>query len=271
MEIIHLPTREDGGGKISVHAVGSKEIRYTFNVLRGGPSHCCPEQVILDCADALRAGEYRITTKEHEKYFYYRNTGTIPGEWVSPYISLMDRMTGYTGPLPELNITAWLPKQIMHTHIVQDLKLLSNGGIEYVCITNTGKDGWNGKTAKEHAAKMADEYIKKDFGDVPFTPEYIPANCLINSAHFVYNPAYGRHKGPRPEAKQVWFFNNLFNWWRENLANDAQKSMLAQDEERHKKADLRPSFVMEYGHPNYQGLRLADGSHVSWDVFKKSA
>jgi hypothetical protein len=220
-------------------------------------------------AEGIEHGDLAHTdTATRKRPWFAARSHTGPNGF-KPYADLLKKLTGFDGDIPELELPQeqiqW--RGLLHTFIAESVKFSSDG------ITTTGfirTEDWNGKVAAVRAEENFSDYVCEMFGFRKTEPEYIERGSIM-----VRNPNYMRHHKAQPGLGSNELWTALFTWWRENVANDAQRAALDESDATAAKTRLDPCWVLRFGgnpqgYVAYQGLTLAyspEHRSLTWEEF----
>lgn len=176
-----------------------------------------PEQLIAT-AQAISAGSIEYVDKGTDKRPWF-DVPVCLDKALEPYQYLLKRLTGYDGPILDMDLTLHDPKRLVHTHITGRI------GIEDGCITAlvfVRSEDWNGQTAELRSADMAADYLQERLGFRRFEREHIQ----MDNGLYRHNPDYLKHHKAQPGLGAEWLWKVLFSWWRENHATNRQRAVL---------------------------------------------
>lgn len=224
---------------------------------------------LVRTADGIEHGNLVHTaTATQKRPWFAANSYTGPNG-IKPYADLLKKLTGFDGVIPEQELTqaqmAW--HGLMHTYITESVKFSSDG------ITTTGfitSEDWNGKSAEVRAEENFSDYVCETFGFRKSEPEYIDRGSTM-----VKNPNYLRRHNAEPGLGSNELWTALFTWWRENVANDAQRAALDESDATAAKTRLDPCWALRFGgnpqgYVAYQGLTLSyspEHRALTWGEF----
>jgi len=267
MQFRILDPQTDGGGVLHITATGTEEIKAVFGVFHWRDEST---ETLKARVTALESGQYSLICNDKRKW--YRNEVELSADWVSPYIEELQKRTGYSGELPELDLIDCV-KRITHTHLIESVKL-TDGKLSAVIYVKS--EDYAGKPAVDRSRWYSRECLGNDFGATPVHSEYIETSA----GNYRKNPAWGHYHKPRPALANAAFFNKLFKWWRDNHATDLQKDLL----ERGLKYGLYSNnWLMTQGHQQcvdlgHGGFRITPNGNgpdsykfMSWEQFRAVA
>lgn len=169
---------------------------------------------------ALDAGEYR-----HEE----------PGRWIQcdvyldthalkPYRDLLERLTGYAGALPDMDLTAPCTSRLGYSHYVAECGIEDEMFHARVIDSLPRQD--YGKTEDEQivrAERLMEDAVQAAIGKRKFEREYIEMpNGLMRR-----NPDYLKRHAAEPGLGAPWLWRVIWEWWEANHATEAQRAILA--------------------------------------------
>lgn len=156
-------------------------------------------------------------TSNPKKRFWYPVTAELSPEWMDPYYKLLERITGYSGKLIDLDPAP--SPGLCHTHVVQTSRV--RNGVYF----NEGfiqAEDWNGQDAEYRAAKNFDEYTKAFIGHITLDPEYL----MDEFGRERRNPNYLRRNPATPALEKKELFTALFKEWEKLHATEGQKLLI---------------------------------------------
>jgi hypothetical protein len=192
-------------------------------------------------------------------------TASLGPEWLAPYMDRLQRVTGYAGPIPTLELAAtdWQPSGwlLSHTHHV-DRASISPEGAQVHGYKMAGE--WNGRTAAQYAVQLFVEYVRKDIGDEKREPEYIRlGNGLLKE-----NPNYLKRHAPHAALTNSRLFGALVQWWMDTHATPGQRETLEKAFATYKTV-CKTASLGEWLIREYSGYRLTwESGVISFEQFK---
>lgn len=216
MKFQQQETQSDGGGSLTITAETKAETLEVIKHFRLFDTDT--EQGVLAMAEALGQPLPFVHKSEPKKRFWYDYESALDYEFTKPYADLLEKITGHTGQLPDLDLTPHHPRRLCHTHITSEARL-EQGHICYTGIVQA--EAWNGMTACDHGLNMLEDYMAEDFGFRRFEREYIERGNIM-----VRNPNYLKRHKAQPGLGAPWFWAVLFDWWRKNHASPEQSRIL---------------------------------------------
>lgn len=209
----------------------------------------------------------------------YEDKGTDKRPWfaceadlgptsIAPYTSLLHKLTGFTGEVPELPFQyCW--HGLLHTHVVTECGFSSNGIVARGFIR---AEDWNGQPAEVRAAVNFRDYVVEMFGFREHEPEFIQNGGFIQR-----NPHYLRRHAAEPGLGCPDLWKAMFAWWRATHASPAQEEVLRKAEATclagglgDNSWDVRKGGQSEAGLVDYAGIRVSyqdSPGLVTWDEF----
>jgi len=180
-------------------------------------------------AEAFATGAlvYRAEPPQgRENGAWFKCEYTAGPEWIKPYMDRLKAITGYDGPIPEIESAPLFEndtfRNLCPTHFMESAWLHAGG---YTARGYVRCGDWCGRKAADRAPGYFAESIKKKLGGQKHEPEMIP----LNNGLYKRNPHYGtRFHPPHPEATNAALFGALLNWWLQTHANDAQRKVVAE-------------------------------------------
>lgn len=206
-------------GKLTISAESTAEVKEMLDHYR---------KDVTQHIDALISGQFEVTTGT-ERRPYFAQSVSVPFEFLAPYYTLLERVTGYTGePFTIDNAPRYGDSRsrvnLCHTHIVTYASVDANG--MHFEGFNCAED-WNNRTAEENAKRYYAEYVRASIGYTKSEPEFIRTGWGGNMKR---NPNYMKRHYPEAKATSASLFEFLFNHWLANVANDAQRVLWAEGE-----------------------------------------
>lgn len=258
MEFRFTPTQPDGGGSLTFVATGADEVDRLldhFRLFQNSPT---------DKARAILAERFEYTSF-YTKRPWYQVEGQIGEAFLAPYAKLLTKLTGYTGPWPETELTDVHPARLCHTHITNRLWLVAGPDLRYEAFDES--EPWNGLDAKTYAEKRVLDCVRADFGFRKHEREFI-----WRGGHYIQNPDYLKHHPASPGLGSEWFWTWLFAWWRTNYASSRQRELLDAHDQLHSRSKLDPGYALRASGQDqlhlvsYTGLEVADpAGKLDWD------
>ena len=216
MQFNFTETRDDEGGAMEFVAENPAEVVDLFKHFRldkGTPDS------VLAMAEAIQAGNFSF--RSEGKRPWYRVESAIDHEFTKPYAEMLQRVTGWDGQLPNMDLTDQHPRRLCHTHITHAF------GLEHGHFTfdvSVESQDWNDKPAFDRAQKNALDYAENDIAERPIESEYIPAG---RSGLMKRNPDYARkHHRCKPSVSADWVWVAIVEWWLANHATDRQRAIV---------------------------------------------
>ena len=210
------------GGRLEIVAENPQEVEHLVNHFKLFPDMSTVESLEARIS-ALKAGTYRHTIGT-DKRPVYGVDGWLDAAFSAPYTEWMQRDLGYNGPLPDLE----LPRKwdgLLYTNYQRRVYIL-DGFISFGAFTQSMP--WGGKTAQEYAVTKITDLIGEEFGTRYHESEFVSAGY---SGTLKRNPNYLKRHPATPAASNAILKRALFDWWLENHANEAQKTIVAGNQE----------------------------------------
>jgi len=222
--------RGDGAGTITVTIETEQDAKWWIKYHQRDLTD--PREVV-----AFLEGVPHVIEKEatgfgwDERGAFYECSAELGREWSQPYREWLERLTGYTGELSDIELPAGQPLTLWN--IVTRFHI-SEG---VFCA-----DGFQGATDNEKrdaatsAARTFLDQLRRDVGRVKHEPEYIPTrnglykrnpDCLK-----IHPPQPGiewTHGGRPMGSDAAGICRALWAWWLENAASEKQRDYLARD------------------------------------------
>lgn len=211
-------TEPDGGGSLTIQATGDNWKEELCDMYRRDfPSR--DKYAPLQSPDPLTIQLDAHDTRNYGREAWYAFPLALDSEWFDPYWKILQRLTGYTGPMP-LDLTFTDTKPLCHTGHRAAFRF-EDGHLQ-ATYYHTGH-AYNGRTALDYSHGLAERYFKETVGHTPSTPEFLHASGGL----YKHNPDYGRGpKAPTPKATNPIIWSALWNWWRANHASVKQELIL---------------------------------------------
>lgn len=272
MKFDFTQTREDGAGTLTVTAENQREVAEVADHFKMFDKTDAPQ--LIQLAQAITAGTLTYTSKPSAKRPWFLVESSLAHDYTKPYEDLLNRITGYEGPLPDMDLTPFNPRQLIHTHITSRCAL-DAGHYSYTILIQA--EDWNGKPAHVRAEINAQDYAEEDLGYRPFEREFIEGK----NGSMKHNPDYLKRHRAKPATGAPWLWSTIFHWWRLNHASDAQCAALDQAEAARTDARLndRDFDIRDAGRDGahlvgLSGLYLSMKEPVrfmKWEEFKQLA
>ena len=266
MKFLLEPKLPDGGGDLVVTADTAEEVRRLIREYDLFCTKSCDVEgrlkALLEEKAALEAGtythrcEHQDPETHRDPHAWYEVEGDLGGDhphlwnskktmtFLEPYLDCMRSHLGFEGPLPDMDLTPKIgPIQFKATRIVMSL-WIKDQVICYKAFDNAG--AWNGRDAKDNAAKYTWEHLAEEFGTRRHEPEYISVRGDGGGGLIKHNPDYLKQHKPQPALGSDWLLNCLIAWWRKNIANERQKEVMRLSDELMKKSKLDSNFRAHY-------------------------
>jgi len=216
-EEMELTEGREFGGKLTITANGAAEVLALIDHF----------QLFQDTSNIeslqARIAAMQSETLSHviysEKRPVYEIDSALDYEFTKPYCDWALRCFGYDGQFPNLEIPRrW--KGLIHTNYQARL-YTSN---QHICfLTYVQSQPWNNMDANTYAERCAHDLIGEEFGTRYREPEF----KQTRNGQYVKNPDYLKRHIPKPAATNSRLKVAFFDWWLENVANDAQKTIVA--------------------------------------------
>lgn len=154
----------------------------------------------------------------------YEVEACLPFEFTAPYKSWAERDLGYDGTFPDLELPLrW--GGLIHTNYQSYVRIQG----EHICfLSYTTSKPWAGKSAFDYAENRVIDNIGEEFGTRYSEPEFVPRG---RNGAMVRNPDYLKRHRATPFDSNATLKRAFFQWWRDNVANDAQLAIIAGNEE----------------------------------------
>lgn len=259
MKFIHLieAGQKDGAGQLMVEAEGSKEVKQLFNCFYW---HNEEDNIIIAKGRAVESGSY-LYTSEQKSRFWFATSGILPKEISVAYLDSIKQLYGLSedAQLPsEMDLTPFIPNRLIITHIIESLKLESDGTIHYKGFQKA--EEWNKMSAKENADRYSLKYITEDIA---------------------VNERYG-HYGTKYKLSSAWLYNALVNnHFYHNHFTDGQRNIFdlsakyrtafdvrfndnhsCEAKESHKDLRFDSSIFLYVNEKTYK--------HITWEQFRNA-
>lgn len=224
------------GGVLAVTAQGAQEVESLISHFR----------LFKDMSDisTLRARiealqkETLCHVMQSDKRPIYEVSSALGHEFTMPYKKWALDCFGFDGVFPDLEI----PRKWEGLHYTNYQARLYTQD-EHICFEAfTSSKPWNGKSAQDYAEYLVSDYIAEEFGARRQEPEFIPAGFGDDMKR---NPNYLRRHRATPAATNARLKRAFFAWWLEKHANDAQKAIVAGNQEIAKGASYMGAFDFE--------------------------
>lgn len=213
------PARAELGGVLTIVATNRKDAQEILGI-----RHFRPEiDQTIAMVDLLnQTGEYAESFGD-EKRPCFPVEVTIDWKWISPYIDALQSLVGKFELPDRLDLVKF--PQPHHTVFVEKAYIDTTG---LVCGCYDTAEDWNGRRAHANAIYNANRSVLDLVSRYNGRPEFIPANEM--GTLYRRNPDWGTGANPRrpyPESTDLW--EDLCDWWRDNVASPAQLAILEQE------------------------------------------
>lgn len=167
----------------------------------------------------------------------YEVSSCLDHEFTVSYKEWAERNFGFTGTFPDLE----LPRKwggLIHTNY-QSRLYIDN---EHICFDAfTTAEPRNKKDAQDYAESLVKDYVAEEFGTRKQEPEFIQKG----NGQYYRNPNYLKRHRATPAATNARLKRTFFAWWLENHANDAQRAIVAGNQEISSEHPYMSAFEFE--------------------------
>ena len=205
------------GGRLVVTATNKDEWGELLGAVHFHPD---TDMIVTTLGILQSTGEYSETFGS-KKSPCFPFTETIGDVWLKPYFKHLKDLTGYDGPIPDIQLTSF-PTFYLWCCFT-DAKIENS---QVVCSGYVWCCDWNGRKAVNRAKPLAIEAMQSRVGTTKSETEFI-----LNDSGTCYhrNPAWGKAPVRIPGASFDGVWGDIANWWLINKATDEQRALLRQE------------------------------------------